>query len=157
MFPVIYPLNNAAPNPLWLCGRPSPDWLADDVAQLANAGARSWLCLMEQAEMNNLGIEALPRVVQDNHMQFLHYPIRDRGLPTFNMHELIERLEEGLTLGPVVVHCRAGIGRTGVVAATLLIRQGIPAAEAIERVSVARRVSVPDTAAQRQWLLNIAD
>src|SRR5690606_41834474 len=36
--------------------------------------------------------------------------------------------------GKVVIHCRGGLGRTGLVAARLLVEEGCDAREAIERI-----------------------
>jgi protein-tyrosine phosphatase len=52
----------------------------------------------------------------------------------------------------VAVHCRAGIGRSGLVAAGLLVAQGRSPAEAFTAVSNARGVRVPDTPDQEAWL-----
>ena len=48
----------------------------------------------------------------------------------------------------MVVHCRQGIGRSGLVAACLLVRKGISPGAAVEMVSAARGVSVPETTEQ---------
>jgi len=48
--------------------------------------------------------------------------------------------------------CFAGIGRSTLVAASLLIRSGLALAEALELISEARGWQVPDTSAQHRWL-----
>lgn len=55
------------------------------------------------------------------------FPIRDMGVPTrkqlLQILNYIDRhMEKNL---PVMVHCRGGLGRTGVVAGTWLIRHGL--------------------------------
>jgi protein-tyrosine phosphatase len=52
----------------------------------------------------------------------------------------------------VLVHCRQGIGRSGLVAASLLVLDGEEPRAAIESVSKARGVRVPETADQEQWI-----
>jgi len=52
----------------------------------------------------------------------------------------------------VLVHCRQGIGRSGLVAASLLVKKGISPGAAIESVSAARGMPVPETAEQRDWI-----
>ena len=52
----------------------------------------------------------------------------------------------------VAVHCRQGIGRSGLIAAGLLTTSGIPPDEAIQIVSTARRLAVPETMDQRLWV-----
>jgi len=50
------------------------------------------------------------------------------------------------------VHCRQGIGRSGLVASGVLMSSGIKANEAMQIVSSARGISVPETPEQRRWI-----
>jgi protein-tyrosine phosphatase len=67
-------------------------------------------------------------------------------------------LESG---GKVYVHCRAGIGRTGTVAATWLVSQGLTGEDALQLLSQkwqatdksANVLHSPETEAQRQFVL----
>ena len=49
----------------------------------------------------------------------------------------------------VALHCRQSVGRSGLIATALLVNSGIKAGEAIQIVSSARGVSVPETREQR--------
>lgn len=62
-------------------------------------------------------------------------PIPDAGVPESleAFAALIERIAD--RTGWVAVHCRGGIGRTGLVAAGLLVRNGWPVEEALETVN----------------------
>jgi protein-tyrosine phosphatase len=53
----------------------------------------------------------------------------------------------------IAIHCRAGIGRSSMIAACALILCGIDAAEALALIKAARGVSVPDTDEQRDWVI----
>jgi protein-tyrosine phosphatase len=54
---------------------------------------------------------------------------------------------------PTAIHCRAGIGRSSVIAATILRLGGMEGEAAFDAIERARGLAVPDTEAQRDWLL----
>lgn len=66
----------------------------------------------------------------------MHFPIRDMGVPAMGkaagfalrLANLIERGEV------VALHCRGGLGRTGLMMALVLMAQGLPAEDAIKHV-----------------------
>jgi protein-tyrosine phosphatase len=50
------------------------------------------------------------------------------------------------------VHCRAGIGRSSLIAACVLVLLGLAPAMAFDRIGKARGLKVPDTEGQRDWV-----
>lgn len=65
-----------------------------------------------------------------------HFPIIDMGVPEVNplkklLKEMVTFMNEG---GTVLVHCKAGMGRTGVVLASYLVYKGMKAERAIELI-----------------------
>jgi protein-tyrosine phosphatase len=52
----------------------------------------------------------------------------------------------------IAVHCRQGVGRSGLISAALLMTAGIRPQEAMAVVSKARGVVTPETPGQVQWL-----
>ena len=64
-----------------------------------------------------------------------------------------KRASEGLR---VAVHCRACIGRSSVLLATVMRLEGFTAKEAFGRISEARGLRVPDTAEQARWVSRLA-
>ena len=89
-------------------------------------------------------------------MDWAHLPIRDVDVPAVPFlsgwpavrADLLGRLDAG---GRVVVHCRGGLGRAGLVAALLLIENGPPAEAAIRTVRAARPGTI-ETAAQERYV-----
>ncbi len=66
----------------------------------------------------------------------IHFPIRDMGVPSMGeAAALTWRLTRALEAGEVVVlHCRGGLGRTGLMLALLLLARGHSAREAVEQL-----------------------
>jgi protein-tyrosine phosphatase len=82
-------------------------------------------------------------------MRWLHLPMRDLGLAV-NLEAFrdgVEQIAQGVTSGDIaLLHCAAGIGRTGTAAACLLKRLGLPREQALQLVRSAG--SSPESAAQ---------
>lgn len=65
---------------------------------------------------------------------------------------LVERMAGAIRAGlAVAVHCRAGIGRSAMIAAAVLVTLGAEESDAWARIQEARGCAVPDTARQREW------
>ena len=56
----------------------------------------------------------------------------------------------------MVVHCRQGIGRSGLLTACLLIASGATPEMAFQRISAVRGCPVPETMEQREWVHALA-
>ena len=92
---------------------------------------------------------------QANEVEFVAFPVPDRGVPSSrdDTFRLVKSLEAKLVAGKTVgIHCRQGIGRSGMIAACLLVSSGISPDEAFSRLSKARGVSIPETAEQHAWI-----
>ena len=78
-------------------------------------------------------------------LQFLSLPTPDRGVPEKTAFlALVDDLEGAVRLGThVVVHCRMGIGRSSLVAAGLLVREGSGPGEAWAIIRRAREARGP--------------
>jgi len=95
------------------------------------------------------------REAEAHGIEFLSLPIPDRQAPSGEARTatILEKLDIALLSGKnVVVHCRQGIGRSGLVAASLLVMKGLDPETAVQSVSEARGVPVPETAEQRRWV-----
>ena len=88
-------------------------------------------------------------------MEFVSFPIPDREVPKSEaeLANALEKVEHSLSNGAnVLIHCRQGVGRTGLVAACLLVKKGMSPGAAVEKISAARGVVVPETEEQREWI-----
>jgi protein-tyrosine phosphatase len=57
----------------------------------------------------------------------------------------------------VVIHCRQGVGRSALIAACVLVLNGVSVDKAFELIENARGCSVPDTEEQREWVVQFAE
>jgi protein-tyrosine phosphatase len=151
-----------APWPGRLAILPRPrggDWLEDEVRAWRQEGINLVVSLLEKEEIAELDIAGEPAICKAQGIEYVSFPIADRGVPSSAaaMEELVHGLEARLTEGTkIAVHCRAGIGRSALLAACLLMSFGVDLDSAFERIHLARGCPVPDTAEQRQWVARFA-
>jgi protein-tyrosine phosphatase len=132
------------------------EWLEAEVAEWKASGLQVIVSLLEADEVSELGLQREADLCRASGIEFISFPIPDRGVPksredAWGVAGLIAR---GMADGrSIAIHCRAGIGRSSVVAACALISAGVETNEAFALIRDARGVSVPDTDEQRDWVL----
>lgn len=134
------------------------DWLKGEMKHLALCGVDVLVSTLCDDEILELGLTEEASVARRHGIEFLTFPIDDRGVPEkrTEFEELMTRLLREPCERSIVVHCRQGIGPSSMVAAGLLIRQGILPDVAWAKVADARGRPVPDTEDQRDWIESIA-
>jgi protein-tyrosine phosphatase len=132
------------------------EWLGDELGAMRKAGIDVIVSLLTHEEASELALQGELTACQGAGLLFLNHPIQDRSVP-INRTEFLAfvdcvsgLLREGKF---VAIHCRAGIGRSSLLAASVLRRLGINAASAFELVQSARGCQIPDTPEQRSWVL----
>ena len=131
------------------------EWLVDDLRSIERSGIVRVLSLLEPAEQRELGLAGEAAACESAGLEYESYPIPDRGLPESleAFRSYTKALYHSIAGGnSTVVHCRAGIGRSGLVSAGVLLHAGFEAGEAFAYTSRARGVEVPDTSAQRDFI-----
>jgi protein-tyrosine phosphatase len=129
-------------------GRWERDLAADMRALEEEHEANVLVSLMEKHEYRGYQIPELLEKDTIGGIEILRFAIKDMGVPqeaeserfqTFVKY-VVQRLEQGQN---VVVHCRGGLGRTGTLAACVLVALGQHTArEAINAVRAARKGTV---------------
>lgn len=139
---------------LGLCAFPAKGAVRE---RLLDWGPQIVLSLTPSEEMEALGGSDLPDILAARGIEWLHFPVVDLGTPLKGPGELSVWTEVTTTIraslvsgGRVAVHCRAGCGRTGMVALRLMVETGEPAAAALERLRATRPCAV-ETDAQYRW------
>lgn len=110
--------------------------------------------LLQPDEVRELGLEEEPTLCAAAGIQFVSFPIPDRGVPARAepFLTLAARLADEIRAGATVAaHCRAGIGRSGLLGASVLSELGVPVGTVFGVLSQARGITVPDTPAQIAW------
>ncbi len=144
---------------LFLCemlGRYGP--VAEYERELALAGVDRVVCLTPMQEVWGASPDYARRLQRgDFPVPVDPFPIPDHGVPE-DAHELLAfvrdlaaRLKDGQRL---VVHCGAGIGRTGTVAVCVLVALDLPLEEAWQKVLEAG--SGPETGPQKALVRRLA-
>jgi len=114
----------------------------DDLLQLRDVhGAKVLVTLLEDFEMTKLGISQLLPTAKRLRLQSIWFPIPDMTAPSdvAATVALVEAIVGHMAKGEtVVVHCRGGLGRSGTVAACVLVARGRSPHEAIRLVRSAR-------------------
>jgi len=135
--------------------------LGQDLDLIRDWPASTVVTLIEEHEFNLFQVRRLPDEVRARGMAWVHLPIIDCSAPDKRFLEAWReegpRLHQRLAAGEnVLIHCMGGLGRTGTVAAQLLIETGIDAMEAIRRVRAARPYSI-ESRGQEEYLHRLAE
>ena len=158
MNPDIYKIELIGSGSLSVMAKPvSGEWIDDEFSGLKRLGINKVVSLLEKDEEREVGLALEMSLCHKHDIEFISFPIPDRGLPnTPKAITLADELYSEIQNGKhVVIHCRAGIGRTGIIAGAVLVKSGINANEALSLISDARGVKVPDTEEQENWLQDL--
>lgn len=128
------------------------DWLDDEIAHWKRSGVERVVSLLESDEIEDLGLGREAARCGESGILFLSFPIPDRGVP--GADDAMRFAAMVATGGKATaIHCRAGIGRSSIMAAAVLISSGVDADTALSAIEKARGLPIPDTDAQRDWVM----
>jgi len=150
------PLPCSVSGRLWVCGKrfvgPDPEAALDAV------GAIAIVCLCELAELEDHYPGYVEWLTINQPARALWHPVPDLHAPDLGealvlWSDLQRRLAAGEGL---LVHCGAGIGRAGTVAAGLLVELGATVDDAVAHVGAHRPMAGPEVGVQRELLAQLA-
>lgn len=131
------------------------DWLDDDIRHVARNGVALLVSMLTPPECVELGLRDEATAARAAGLSFMNLPIEDRGLPErvepflLGVGAAVDVLRFG---GGVAVHCRMGVGRSSMFAASVLVKLGVEPADAWNSIAAVRGRPVPDVAKQREWV-----
>lgn len=133
--------------------------LDDDMEAIKAFGAAALVTLMPDSELQSLNVP--PDQIRDKAselgIEWYQLPIADAGVPDQSFEDswadtglhLQSLLKEGRN---IVIHCKGGLGRTGTIAARLLIEFGMSSQVAIQSVRRARPGAIENRLQERYVL-----
>lgn len=144
----------AGPGKLALCPLPGRDGALDaDLARIAGFAPALVVSTTEEAERATLGAAALPDRLGALGIGWVPFPVADFGTPPegADWPAIATRAHAVLEAGGrVLVHCRGGLGRSGMAVLRLLVERGEDPDAALARLRAVRPGAV-ETEAQLAW------
>lgn len=134
--------------------------LTESIQQLKENGVKAIVTAITREEMHEKHVEELGAIAQANGISWIHLPIEDDAVPDemFTEHwptvspQLRSLLKKG---DKVALHCMGGSGRTGLLAAHLLLDMNWELETIISQVQALRpgAFTKPE---QREYIENVA-
>lgn len=130
--------------------------LRADLRDIQIWGANVLVTLVEKHELESLGVSQLGIQAEHFDLEWLHLPIVDVSIPDEVFEMQWQKAGPGLhrllySGGRCVLHCKGGLGRTGTIAARLLVESGMEPQAAIEAVRRSRPGAI-ETAGQERYI-----
>ncbi|GAA3094629.1 hypothetical protein [Streptosporangium carneum] len=155
MRPSLYTVDRPGPGTLSAMAKPrGGDWLDDEMNALRSCGVDVLVCGLTKVELDECGLAEEGGAASGAGLRFVAVPIVDRSVPdAATVLPVLRDLSSELRAGAhVVTHCRFGIGRACLLAAALLVLNGVDPETAWRGLERARGLAVPDTVEQRRWV-----
>ena len=141
---------------LSLCGKHAI--APDHEVAMGRCGASTVVCLVQRHEIVDRYPAYVTWLEAHEGTRALWHPVPDLHAPTLaEAVVLVDRLVERVRAGEhLLVHCAAGIGRAGTVAACLLVALGMSVDDSLAHVAAHRPMAGPEAGVQRQLVEDLA-
>lgn len=132
-----------------------------DLAAIRSWGGSVLISLIEEHEYVEMEVTELPQACAQHGIVWHGLPMIDGAIPDTAWEESWIKIQPSLhqTLqngGRIVIHCKGGLGRTGLLAARILVEFGMPPIEAINQVRQARPGAI-ETIEQECYVLAVGE
>jgi protein-tyrosine phosphatase len=134
--------------------------LAHDISALRDAGVDVVVSLLTESDEFELDLLEEADLCMIHQIEFLAFPIVEQQVPLLDpetsafMQTVANRLADHKQ---VVLHGENSIGRSALMAASVLVVQGLSVDDAFARIAAACNCRVPDTSEQRTWVEQFAN
>ena len=130
------------------------DFLAD-VEKIFNWNPTTIVSLTPKKEMEDLGASDFVSMMAKERIPWVHFPIKDFSIVDQQQEVLWEKISKNISLqindgNRILIHCRGGCGRTGMIVLRFMIEFGEDPEKALERLRVIRPCAI-ETRAQENW------
>ena len=132
--------------------------LATDIKTIQDLNIVIVLSLLEEHELSHLGAKSLLKELSVKNIQWMRFEIENFGVPKFSQYALLNQnintVSNDIINGKnILIHCMAGLGRTGMIAALILIKLGIDINQSIKLIRNIRPGSI-ETEEQEKFVRN---
>ena len=117
--------------------------LRESLDQLAQAGVKAVITLMPDEEMARNRVAGLPQACVEAGLRWFHLPIEDDTAPADEFRKAWQNDRAAVfahldNKEAVAIHCKGGSGRTGLMAAIVMLERGMPPQEVVAEVKALR-------------------
>lgn len=112
--------------------------------------------LLTSSEIEEFDLSEEATSCSNQGISYLSFPILDQSVPPFSTSTFVflEQLKSYLSGGKhIAIHCRQGLGRAALIAASVLVLSGFAPDQAFALLSTVRGHSVPETEEQKAWVM----
>lgn len=139
---------------------PLPGYKSDYGAaldQLAAWGADLVVSMTTQEEMSSLGAQTLPQDLAARDIKWLHFSVRDYDVASPEAEPIWAVISQTAKIilsqgGKVLLHCKGGCGRSGMVALRIMVEHGEEGEAALARLREVRPCAC-ETKSQSDWAM----
>ena len=131
------------------------DWLEGEISYFKEEGVDAVVSLLTYPEICEFQLSEEESLCNNYEIDFFSVPVDDRCVPETikEILDIVSDLNHLVQQGKsIAIHCRQGIGRSSLLAASVLTALGLSAKEAFKRIECSRGREAPDTVEQKEWV-----